>query len=74
MDKLGLIVGEVLVLVGLFYIDKFLIPTLDYFGKYVFFVLFNIMTIYLVYTFRRYKFMPIVIGVIILLVGWYIGG
>jgi len=55
-------------------VDKTIINTLDYFGKYVFFALLNIMAVYLVYAFRKYKYVPIFIGIMILLFGWYIGG
>jgi len=75
LDKLGLIVGEILVLVGLFFIDKFLIPTLDYFGKYVFFIAFNILCLWApLFFYKRFNgilkiTMPILIGIVISLIG-----
>ncbi|EDM24530.1 hypothetical protein FE773_08210 [Caminibacter mediatlanticus TB-2] len=75
MNKLGLIIGEILVVIGLFFIDRFLFPTLDYFGKYVFFIAFNLFCIFLPLFFYK-KFngilkiaMPIIIGIAILLLG-----
>jgi hypothetical protein len=75
VDKIGLIVGIVLSLVGLYKIDSFLYPTLDYFGKYVFFTLMNIFSIWLVYLFFKSFngflkiLMPTLMGGVVLLVG-----
>jgi len=75
MDKVGLIVGFLLVAVGMGKIDLFLIPTLDYFGKYVFFIAINIFVFWVLYQFfKRFKgflkvVMPILYGIIVLLVG-----
>jgi hypothetical protein len=75
MNKIGLIIGLVLTGFGMYKIDSFLIPTLDYFGKYVFFAAFNIFVFWVLWTFYK-KFngnlktlMPIVWGVVILLLG-----
>jgi len=76
MEKLGLIVGVVLTIIGMYKIDKFLIPTLDYFGKYVFFIVFNIFVFWIAWVFYK-KFnglvkvvMPIIFGIIVLLIGF----
>jgi hypothetical protein len=75
MEKIGLIIGGVLTIIGIYKIDKFLIPTIDYFGKYVFFVAFNIFVFWVLWVFYK-KFsgflqivIPIVFGVIIMLIG-----
>ena len=75
MEKIGLIIGGVLTIIGIYRIDKFLIPTLDYFGKYVFFIVFNIFVFWSLWIFYK-KFsgflkiiMPVVFGIIILLIG-----
>jgi hypothetical protein len=75
MEKVGLIVGFILTIIGMYKIDIFLIPTLDYFGKYVFFGVINIFVFWMLIVFYK-KFrgvlqivMPIVFGVIIMLIG-----
>ncbi|GAB6074022.1 hypothetical protein [Nautilia lithotrophica] len=75
MQNLGLIVGLILTIIGMYKIDMFLIPTLDYFGKYVFFAAINIFVFWIEWFFYK-KFeglmkilMPIGWGVIILLIG-----
>jgi hypothetical protein len=75
MEKVGLIVGFILTIIGMIKIDIFLIPTLDYFGKYVFFGVINIFVFWMLIVFYK-KFrgvlqivMPIVFGVIIMLIG-----
>jgi hypothetical protein len=75
MEKIGLIIGAVLTIIGIYRIDKFLTPTLDYFGKYVFFAAFNIFVIWVLWVFYK-KFsgllkiiMPMMFGIIILLIG-----
>lgn len=73
-EKIGLIIGFILTSIGMYKIDKFLIPTLDYFGKYVFFIILNIFIFWSVWI--AYKFneklkivMPIFIGVVIMIIG-----
>jgi len=75
MQKIGLIIGGVLTIIGMYNIDKFLIPTLDYFGKYVFFAAFNFFVFWVLWVFYK-KFsgflktiMPVMFGIIILLIG-----
>ena len=75
MDKAGLIIGAVLSLIGMYKIDMFLLPTLDYFGKYVFFAAINIFVFWVVYVFYK-KFsgilkiaMPVVFGFVIMMLG-----
>jgi ABC-type lipoprotein release transport system permease subunit len=75
MQKIGLIIGLILTIIGMYNIDKFIIPTLDYFGKYVFFTAINIFVFWVLWSFYK-KFngnlkiiMPIVWGVVILLIG-----
>ena len=74
MEKIGLIIGFILTGIGMYKIDKFLIPTLDYFGKYVFFTILNIFIFWSLW--KSYKFneklrivMPIFIGLVILIMG-----
>jgi hypothetical protein len=75
MQKTGLIIGLILTIIGMYNIDMFLVPTLNYFGKYVFFAAFNIFVFWVLWTFYK-KFngnlktlMPVVWGVVILLIG-----
>ena len=70
MDKLALIIGIILGIIGLYKIDIVLIAGLNYFGKYVFFGLFNLFIIYLYYfSFKKYRFISLLIGGIIFLLG-----
>ena len=75
MQNSGLIVGLILTIIGMYKIDMFLIPTLDYFGKYVFFGAINIFVFWVLWFFYK-KFeglmkilMPVIWGVVILLLG-----
>ncbi len=45
-DKTGLVIGLMIGLFGLYKIDRILCLGLNYFGKYVFFGLFNIFALY----------------------------
>ena len=74
MEKLGVIIGFILTSIGVYRIDKFLIPTLDYFGKYIFFIILNIFIFWSLWI--SYKLsgklkivMPIFIGGIIFIIG-----
>jgi len=74
VEKIGLIIGFILASIGMYNIDKFLIPTLDYFGKYAFFIIFNVFIFWSLWI--SYKFnkklkiiIPIFIGVLVLIVG-----
>ncbi len=49
MKRAFLLISYVILFIALYKIDKFLIPTLDYFGKYVFFILLNLSLIYILY-------------------------
>ena len=75
MQKTGLIIGLIMTIIGMYNIDMFLVPTLDYFGKYVFFAVFNIFVFWVLWTFyKKFNgnlkvFMPVVWGVVILLLG-----
>jgi len=70
LDKVALIIGIILGIIGLYKIDIVLIAGLNYFGKYVFFGLFNLFIIYLYYfSFKKYRFISLLIGGIIFLLG-----
>ena len=79
MKYTGLIIGIVLGFIGLYKIDLTLIAGLNYFGKYVFFGLFHLFLIYLYYiSFKKFKgkwkiIMPIVLGAVILILGFVLG-
>jgi len=79
LEKIGLVLGFLLLALGMYKIDMFLIPTLDYFGKYVFFAAINIFVVWVEYMFYK-KFqgwlktaMPVLFGFIMLLVGFKLG-
>jgi len=75
LQYIGLIVGVVLGLIGLYKIDYVLYEGMNYFGKYVFFAVFNLFVLWLFWFFyKRFDgklkiFMPILLGVVILLIG-----
>jgi hypothetical protein len=75
MEKTGLIAGLVLTIIGMVKIDMFLVPTLNYFGKYVFFAAFNIFVFWVEWVFyKKFKgylkiLMPLIWGAVILLLG-----
>ncbi len=79
LKYLGLIIGIVLGIIGLYKIDLVLIAGLNYFGKYVFFGLFHIFIFYFYYlSFVKFKgklkiIMPIILGLILLLFGIILG-
>jgi len=79
LDKLGLIIGILLGVIGLYKIDVVLIAGLNYFGKYVFFGLFHLFIIYLYYlSFKKFKgkfkiIMPIILGIILIILGEVLG-
>jgi len=79
LDKLALIIGIILGIIGLYKIDIVLIAGLNYFGKYVFFGLFNLFILYAYYYFfKKLNFklkliMPIVIGIALLILGESLG-
>jgi len=75
LKYIGLIIGLVLGAVGMYRIDSVLYEGLNYFGKYVFFAMFNLFVLSLFfYFYKRFEgklkiFMPILLGVVILLIG-----
>ncbi|NPA11107.1 MAG: hypothetical protein GXO62_02580 [Epsilonproteobacteria bacterium] len=75
MDKIGLIIGLMLGIYGLFKIDYILYLGLNYFGKYVFFGLFNIAVVYIfLVLYENLKgalriVAPVVFGIILLYIG-----
>ena len=79
MKYIGLIIGIILGVIGLYKIDIVLIAGLNYFGKYVFFGLFHLFIIYLYYvSFKRFKgkfkiIMPIVLGLVLFVLGIFLG-
>ena len=76
---MGLIIGIVLGVIGLYKIDVVLIKGLNYFGKYVFFGLFHLFIIYLYYlSFKKFKgklkiIMPIILGTVLFVWGIVLG-
>jgi len=80
LQYLGLIIGIILGIIGLYKIDIILIAGLNYFGKYVFFGLFQLFIIYLYYlSFKKFNgkwriIMPIILGLIIFIAGIILGG
>jgi len=79
LQYIGLIIGIILGVIGLYKIDIVLIAGLNYFGKYVFFGLFHLFIIYMFYlSFKRFSgymkiLMPVFLGVIILLASFKLG-
>jgi len=79
LSYIGLVIGIILGVIGLYKIDIVLIAGLNYFGKYVFFGLFHIFIIYMFYlSFKKFSgymkiLMPILFGFIILLVSFKLG-
>jgi len=67
MNRIGLIIGYVLMFAGLYKIDSFILPTLDYFGKYVFFIMMNLFLIWSVYKVSKskLKIAPVILGAIV---------
>jgi len=79
LNYIGLIIGVILGLIGLYKIDIVLIAGLNYFGKYVFFTLFHLFIIYMYYLlFKKFSgymkiVMPVLLGLIILLLSFKLG-
>ena len=74
LKYVGIVIGLVLGLYGMWRIDFVLYEGMNYFGKYVFFALFNLFVLWLFYFFYK-RFdgwlkisMPVLLGVVILLV------
>ena len=76
MKYIGLIMGLILGAVGMYRIDYVLYEGLNYFGKYVFFAMFNLFVLWLFWFFyKRFEgvlkiAMPLLLGVVLLLVGY----
>jgi hypothetical protein len=80
VSKAGLIAGLILSIIGIYYIDKNILISFElnqskWFGKYVFFLAFNILILWTLWVFYK-KFsgilkitMPLLFGVIILFIG-----
>lgn len=80
MDKAGLIIGLILAIIGLYYIDENILLSFElnqskWFGRYVFFVAFNILVLWVLWVFYK-KFkgvlkitMPLLFGIIVLFIG-----
>jgi threonine/homoserine efflux transporter RhtA len=78
MERLGLFIGWCLGIVGLWFLDYFLYPTIDYFGKIVFAVAINIFWVWIVWVGERLssgiwkQIVPIAIGAVELGIGLYL--
>ena len=68
MRIVGVIIGLLLGLYGLYRIDYVLFEGLNYFGKYVFFALFNIFVLYIFWFFYK-KFSGYIQPAVIILYG-----
>jgi hypothetical protein len=80
VDKAGLIIGLILAIIGLYYIDENILLSFElnqskWFGRYVFFVAFNILVLWVLWVFYQ-KFkgvlkitMPLLFGIIVLFIG-----
>jgi len=74
LQYIGLIIGILLGIVGLYRIDIVLIAGLNYFGKYVFFGLFHIFIFYLYYVaYKKNWYLPIILGGFLLILGFLTG-
>ncbi len=79
MKYIGLIIGIVLGFIGIYKIDVVLIKGLNYFGKYVFFVIFHLFILYIYYFIYKKSegrlkiILPIIFGMILLLFGIILG-
>ncbi|WP_096258226.1 hypothetical protein [Lebetimonas natsushimae] len=80
MDKAGLIIGLILAVAGLYYIDENILLSFElnqskWFGRYVFFATFNVLILWVLWVFYK-KFggllkitMPVLFGIIVLFIG-----
>jgi hypothetical protein len=80
VDKAGLIIGLILAIIGLYYIDENILLSFElnqskWFERYVFFVAFNILVLWVLWVFYK-KFkgvlkitMPLLFGIIVLFIG-----
>jgi hypothetical protein len=84
VDKIGLIIGVILSIIGMYFIDRNILLSFElnhsrWFGKYVFFAAFNVLILWVLRVFYK-KFkgvlkitMPLLFGVIILFIGVKLG-
>jgi hypothetical protein len=80
VNKIGLIIGVILSIIGMYYIDRNILLSFElnnskWFGKYVFFLAFNVLILWVLLVFYK-KFegvlkitMPLLFGIIILFIG-----
>jgi len=80
MNTIGLIIGLILTIIGIYYIDKNILLSFElnqskWFGRYVFFAAFNILVIWVEWFFyKRFNgvlkiALPLLTGIIIVLIG-----
>jgi hypothetical protein len=80
VEKAGLIIGLILAIIGLYYIDENILLSFElnqskWFGKYIFFLAFNVLVLWVVWVFyKRFEgvlkiTMPLLFGIIILFLG-----
>jgi len=75
MEYVGVLIGIVLGIIGMYKIDYVLYEGLNYFGKYVFFTMFNLFVIWLFWlSFKKFDgklkiIMPILLGAVIFIAG-----
>jgi len=72
--NIGLLVGVCLIIVGLIKFDVAIYPTLDYFGKYVFVGLLNLVSLWVcVMIYRKFgNIWAIIWGIVVLIFFWFI--
>jgi hypothetical protein len=74
-DRLGLIIGIVIGLYGLYRVDYILYLGLNYFGKYIFFVIFNLFVLYSFWFLHKKtkgvwkNLAPLLFGIVLLIFG-----
>jgi hypothetical protein len=80
MNKLGLIIGLILSIIGMYFIDRNILLSFElnhskWFGRYVYFIAFNVLVLWVLWIFYK-KFrgilkilMPLLFGIIILFIG-----
>jgi hypothetical protein len=80
MNKLGLIIGLILSIIGMYFIDRNILLSFElnhskWFGRYVYFIAFNVLVLWVLWIFCK-KFrgilkilMPLLFGIIILFIG-----
>jgi hypothetical protein len=68
------IISSIIILIGLIKFDIFIYPTLDYFGKYVFVGLLNLVSLWVcVMIYRKFgNIWAIIWGIVVLIFFWFI--